>query len=66
MSRLTLSHLLICGHRQQAPVSTHQVLVDTLLDDPNQRRSGGVTMLMNAANTGQRRMGTNTDTKETL
>lgn len=28
------------------------VLVDTLLDDPNQRSSGGVTMLMNAANTG--------------
>ena len=29
-----------------------KVLVDTLLDDPNQRSSGGVTMLMNAANTG--------------
>lgn len=28
------------------------VLVDTLLDDPNQRSSGGVTMLMNAANSG--------------
>jgi len=37
-----------------------QVLVDTLLDDPNQRSSGGVTMLMNAANSGQRRMGTHT------
>ena len=26
--------------------------MDTLLDDPNQRSSGGVTMLMSAANTG--------------
>lgn len=37
-----------------------QVLVDTLLDDPNQRSSGGVTMLMNAANSGCPRACTHT------
>ena len=38
--------------------------MDTLLDDPNQRSSGGVTMLMNAANSGQRRMGAHTHTQK--